>query len=262
VVLAETSNAGTAELWVFGVILLVVVARGRAIGRVFATEGAAVPEQPRVRVPKTLRNHALFGHGRWWLIGGALLAAVVAPQLSFVSSEGNRFIVLDDGQRNEQDASNGEKTLSRFTSFRPLAGEKMVDPREVLPPKARPTLQLLREPSALAHGELVWRLGLILAAANMLLLGIGMSASNPRHASNWNLLFALLGFFAYYNIITLTQAWVGAGKIGLGAVLLATHGVAFALALALLWWRENGMRRVAAVRRRRRRRRATTPSPA
>src|SRR4029077_17698652 len=57
IVLAETSNAGTAELWVFGVILLVVVARCRAIGRGFATEGSAVPEQPRVRVPQVLRRH-------------------------------------------------------------------------------------------------------------------------------------------------------------------------------------------------------------
>jgi lipopolysaccharide export system permease protein len=80
-----------------------------------------------------------------------------------------------------------------------------------------------------------------------------MSASNPRHASNWNLLFALLGFFAYYNFINLSQAWVGSGRVGLGAVLVLGHGGAFVLALGLLWWRENGMRRVAVVRRRRRR---------
>ena len=54
----------------------------------------------------------------------------------------------------------------------------------------------------------------------MLLLGIGMSASNPRHASNWNLLFALLGFVVYYNFINLTQAWVSTGRVGLGAALL------------------------------------------
>ena len=99
-------------------------------------------------------------------------------------------------------------------------------------------------------------MGLVLAAANMLLLGIGMSASNPRHASTWNLLFALLGFFAYYNFINLSQAWVGSGRVGLGEVLVLGHGGAFVLALALLWWRENGMRRVAVVRRRRRRRAA------
>ena len=101
-------------------------------------------------------------------------------------------------------------------------------------------MQLLREPTAVNHGELAWRLGLVLAAANMLLLGIGMSASNPRHASNWNLLFALLGFFAYYNFINLTQAWVGAGRLGLGAALLATHGSALLLGIGLIWWREHG----------------------
>jgi len=188
---------------------------------------------------------------------GSVEAVTTARSGRIDSTEGSRFIVLDQGQRNEQDASNGEKTLSRFTSFRSLAGEKMVDPREVLPPKARPTLQLLREPSALAHGELVWRLGLILAAGNMLLLGIGMSASNPRHASNWNLLFALFGFFAYYNFINLTQAWVSAGRLGLGPALLATHGSALLMGVGLLWWREQGAGGAAMARRRVRRRPAT-----
>ena len=36
VVAAETNNAGTAELVVFAAILLVILLRGRAIGRVFA----------------------------------------------------------------------------------------------------------------------------------------------------------------------------------------------------------------------------------
>jgi lipopolysaccharide export system permease protein len=131
-----------------------------------------------------------------------------------------RFIVLDQGQRNEQDASNGEKTLSRFESFRSLAGERWsIRARSCRRRRGRRcSCCASRAPSTTASSA--WRLGLVLAAANMLLLGIGMSASNPRHASNWNLLFALLGFFAYYNFINLTQAWVGAGRLGLGAALL------------------------------------------
>ena len=192
---------------------------------------------------------------------GSVEAVTTARSGRIDSSEGDRFIVLDKGQRNEQDASNGQKTLSRFESFRSLAGDRVVDPGETLPPKARPTIQLMREPSALNHGELVWRLGLVLAAGNMLLLGIGMSASNPRHASNWNLLFALFGFFAYYNFINLSQAWVGAGRVGLGTALVAGHGGAFVLGIALLWWRENGMRRSPIERRRRRRRRRRHAAP-
>ena len=108
---------------------------------------------------------------------GSVEAVTTARSGHIDSGDGGRFIVLDKGQRNEQDASNGEKTLSRFESFRSLAGERVADPGETLPPKARPTLQLLREPSPLNHGELVWRLGLVLAAGNMLLLG---SACRPR----------------------------------------------------------------------------------
>jgi len=118
----------------------------------------------------------------------------------------------------------------------------------------------MRRPTPPNQGELAWRLGLVLAAANMMVLGVGMSASNPRHASNWNLLFALLGFFVYYNFINLSQAWVTAGRIGLGTVLVVGHGGAFVLAIALLWWRENAMRRVPGFRRRRRRQVATAPA--
>ena len=177
--------------------------------------------------------------------------SVTTARSGHVESEGDtRFVVLNKGQRNEQNAASGEKTLSRFENYRSLAGERVAEVRNGLPPKARTTVQLLREPTAANQGELVWRLGLVLAGANMLLIGIGISASNPRHASNWNLLFALFGFFAYYNLVNLTQAWVASGRVGMGAALLVAHGGAFAIGIALLWWREQGTSRVAVPRRR------------
>lgn len=171
------------------------------------------------------------------------------------NEDDGRVLVLTKGQRNEQNATTGEKTLSRFETYRAEAGDRVRDAVGLRSPRALPTAELLRRPTAPNQGELAWRLGLVLAAANMMVLGIGMSASNPRHASNWNLLFALLGFFVYYNFINLSVAWIGAGRVGLGTVLVIGHGGAFVFALVLLWWRENGMQRVAAVRRRRRRRR-------
>ncbi|MGZ5132322.1 MAG: LPS export ABC transporter permease LptF [Caldimonas sp.] len=183
--------------------------------------------------------------------------AVTTAKSGHVETQGDgRFIVLSKGQRNEQNTDSGEKTLSRFDTYRSLAGDRVLDERVGLPPKARPSAQLLREPTPANQGELVWRLGLILAGANMLLLGIGMSASNPRHASNWNLLFALLGFFAYYNLINLTQAWVASGRVGMGAALLAAHGGAFVIGVVLIWWRDHGTSGFVFPRRRRRRRRA------
>jgi lipopolysaccharide export system permease protein len=175
---------------------------------------------------------------------------VTSARSGHIDLEGlDRFLVLERGQRNEQNLRTGDKTLSRFETYRVLAGERVSAGADELPPKALPSIELLRQPTARNQGELVWRLGLVLGAANLMLLGIGLSAANPRRASNWNLLFALLSFVVYYNIINLSQAWVASGKVSMGVALVAAHGGAFALALVLLWWRENANARLGWWRR-------------
>ena len=156
----------------------------------------------------------------------------------------DRMLTLTRGQRNEQNQRTGDKTLARFEGYSAQIGERLTSNLDDLPPKARRSIDLLREPTPRHQGELVWRLGLALGAANMVLLGIGLAASNLRRASNWNLLFALLSFVVYYNLINLTQAWVGGGKTSMGTALVAAHGGAFLIAMALLWWREHGNSRL------------------
>jgi lipopolysaccharide export system permease protein len=155
----------------------------------------------------------------------------------------DRYLLLRRGQLNEQDLRTGDKTLARFEGYDVRAGERAISGVDNLPAKARSSLALLLEPTPRNQGELVWRLGLLLGAANLVLLGIGLSASSPRRASNWNLLFALLTFAIYYNLINLSQAWVAGARLGMGAALVLAHGGALLIALGLLWWRENGNRR-------------------
>jgi len=156
-----------------------------------------------------------------------------------VTEGDDRFVVLDRGQRNETDAARGIRSQATFESYRILASEGAVRKAEARPPRATRTVDLLRQPTPANLGELTWRFGLLFGAANLLLLGIGLSVTNPRRASNWNLLFALLGFVVYYNLINLTQTWVAGGRFGMGTSLLVLHGVTFAFALALLWWRDH-----------------------
>lgn len=152
-----------------------------------------------------------------------------------------RMLVLERGQRNEENSQSGERTVSRFETYTVSVGEKVNDSGAQRPPKARHTWELLQQPTSPFQGELAWRLGLVLGATNLLLLGIGLSHANPRRASNWNLLFALLAFIIYYNAINLTQAWVASGKLGLGSALALVHGGALLIALALFWWRDHGI---------------------
>jgi lipopolysaccharide export system permease protein len=193
---------------------------------------------------------------------GGVESVTTARSGRIESGTGGRYVVLDKGQRNEQDTESGEKTLSRFETYRSRAGDRVAEAAGSEEPRTRSSVDLLLQPTPANLGELAWRLGLIFAGANVILLGVGLSASNPRHASNWNLLFALLGFFAYYNFINLSRSWVTSGRASVAAALFITHGSAFALGVVLLWWREHGTNRGVVPRRRGRRRAAALPGPA
>jgi lipopolysaccharide export system permease protein len=166
--------------------------------------------------------------------------SVTSARAGRLENDGDaRYLVLERGQRNDTHAQTGERTLSSFDSYRVLASERAARSAEARPPRAVRSIDLIRNPTPRNLGELTWRLGLFLGAANLLPLAIGLAATNPRRASNWNLLFALLAFVVYYNLINLTQAWVASGRTSMGVALVGLHGTVFLAALALLWWRDH-----------------------
>lgn len=169
------------------------------------------------------------------------------------TDDDDRYLVLERGQRTDTDLKTGEKKLAQFDNYRVLAGEKLPSGTEYLPPRAQPTFELILRPSNRHLGELAWRVGLAFGGLNLLLLGVGLAASNPRRGGSWNLLYALLAFVVYYNLLSLSQAWVTTGKLGLWTCLAVIHGGTLLVALTLLWWRDHGsaagvLRRLRATR--------------
>ncbi len=180
------------------------------------------------------------GRNVFILTRGATTESVTSAGTGRIERVGDdRYLVLTDGQRNEQRLATGESTLARFEQYRVLAGDRAASRADALPTNATRTIDLIRNPSPRGHGEIAWRLGQLLGAVNMVLLGVALSRTQPRRASNWNLLFALLAFVVYYNLINLTQAWVAAGTASLGAAVLSVHGGAFMLAVMLIGGRER-----------------------
>jgi lipopolysaccharide export system permease protein len=180
------------------------------------------------------------GHNVFVLTRQPPLESVVSARSGQLLTEGaDRVLQLDSGQRTESDSQSGVRTLSSFERYRVVVGESAARTASAAAPKTLPTLALLRDPTLRHQAELAWRVGLLLAAANLLLLGVGLAATQPRRATNWNLLLALLSFVVYFNLINLSQAWIASGKFGMGGVMLALHGGMFALALALIWWRDH-----------------------
>jgi lipopolysaccharide export system permease protein len=186
-------------------------------------------------------EEAINAKGVFVLANGVHDESLTSARGAHVETIGtDRFLVLDSGQRAQADRQTGERTLASFARYQILTGERQVQRAANRSPKTLPTADLVRDPTARNQGELIWRLGLLFGVVNLVLLAIGLSATNPRRATNWNLLFALLGFVVYYNLVNLSQAWVAGGRLGFGPAMAAVHGGAFVLALALIWWRDHG----------------------
>lgn len=167
-------------------------------------------------------------------------SVVTAREGQIKIEDGQRFLVLSQGERTQTNLATGAKTLSRFETARILVGE-VVDPQKLAPDmRALSTPGLLLLPQAEAKGELVWRLGLIWAAFNMVLAGLSLAAGNTRRNSSWNLVYALLVFVVYFNLLSLSQSWVARGKLGWLEALLLVHGTLSLAALAVVWWRDGG----------------------
>ena len=166
-------------------------------------------------------------------------SVVTARQGQIEVVDGQRFLVLNQGERTQTDLATGEKALSRFETARIRVGEKITPP-DVSPDlrsMSTPALALLSHPKA--QGEMVWRVGLIWAAFNMVLAGLSLAAGNTRRNSNWNLVYALLVFVVYFNLLSLSQNWVARQRMDAVTALLM-HGTLTLLSLAVIGWRDGG----------------------
>jgi len=166
---------------------------------------------------------------------GRIGVMAAAEGYSETHANGDRFLVLGKGRRYEGTAGTTEYRVMEFdryavrTESRELRG---VDKT----PKHLSTLELLqrRQPDHLA--ELLWRVGIPLSALNLALLAIPLSFANPRGGRTNNLVFALLTYLIYSNLLSVSQAWVIQGKIGFGIGVWAVHVFMF-FALLLLFSR-------------------------
>jgi lipopolysaccharide export system permease protein len=148
--------------------------------------------------------------------------------------DGKRFVLLSNGQRLERPMNAEGIKISEFETYGARIDSREGSAAMASLPRTRTTLTLLRDPVLSNLGELAWRLGLLLAGANFVLLALGLSSVNPRLGRSGNHLFALFAFVLYYNLINLSQSWVDSGKYGIGRLMLSLHGGAFLLGLFLL----------------------------
>jgi lipopolysaccharide export system permease protein len=146
--------------------------------------------------------------------------------------KGERVLNLNFGQQVMQNMRTGEVRIIEFKDY-----QVVIDPdvktSSINGPNMYSTMELIREPTLKNQAELAWRMGLALAAVNLLILGLAVSTANPRVGRSYHTALALLIFMIYYNMINVGQSWVSSGKVSFASLMLGLHGGVFFL--ALLW---------------------------
>ena len=155
---------------------------------------------------------------------------------SEVSDNGDRFIVLKNGRRYEGTAGSAEYRVMEFDTYAMRVETKEARGADVSV-KTLSTLELIQNPTPINKGELLWRIGIPLSALTLALLAIPLSFVNPRAGRTNNLLFALLTFILYSNLLSVSQAWVVRGRMPFEVGVWAVHVLMFFVLILLFWKR-------------------------
>jgi len=91
---------------------------------------------------------------------------------------GDKFLVLQNGQRLERKVSKADLTLSTFERYGARVGADDASARDYSPSNAKTTLELIKNPNPQHLAELSWRAGLTLAAFNLLWIGLAAAGAN------------------------------------------------------------------------------------
>ena len=163
---------------------------------------------------------------------------VAKEGLQETAPNGDRFLVMLNGTRYEGVPGQADFKIVEFERY-----AMRIEPAELRQErpnlKAYSTLYLLQNPTTWNLAELEWRIGLPLSALILALLAIPLSYVNPRAGRSLNLITAVVIYMVYNNMISVTNSWVGRGKMSVAAGLLGIHLLMFALMLVLFYHRSS-----------------------
>jgi lipopolysaccharide export system permease protein len=151
--------------------------------------------------------------------------------------DGSRYLVFKDGRRYEGTPGQLDYRIVQFERYwmrlDPVAaGDKVTSVRQA------PVDELLADGSAPARAELLWRLGVPVSALILAVMAIPLSYVNTRARRSYGLVTALLLYFVYNNLLSLSQAWVAQEKLNPWVGMFASH-LLMLFAVAALFYLRN-----------------------
>lgn len=174
---------------------------------------------------------------------GKLGVAVAKQGAVENQANGDKFIILEKGRRYEGEPNKPDFKILEFERYGVKILSKTVNDNGYVIPKNRTTPQLLANPEPLALGELVWRIGLPLLSLSLVLTAIPLAYLNPRRGRYSVLIYAVLIYLIYNNLLSLSQAWVQSGKVTFALGWWPLHALGLLGAAALFYFRQSNLTR-------------------
>lgn len=201
----------------------------RSHGRVFFVESVAGDKSSVQNVFVNSTQHERTG--------------VMMSQRGFLENapNGDRFLVLLSGRRYEGTPGEADFRVMEFDRYATRIQTKEGD-EPVATQKSTSTLGLVESPTRSNLGELLWRIGMPVSALILAMLAIPLSFVNPRAGRSVNLLFALLTYMLYSNLISVSQARVAQGKLAFSTGWWLVHAVMLVVLLVLFAQRMSLLR--------------------
>ena len=162
---------------------------------------------------------------------------VAARGFQETAPNGDRFLVLVNGRRYEGDPGSAEYKIYRFDRYAMRIDSHEASAARAPTTKSVATLELVGDPTAANLAELSWRIGLPASSLILSLLAIPLSFVNPRAGRSMNLLFALLVYAVYSNLLSISQAAIAQSRISLTTGLWSVHALMLVLLLVLFYRR-------------------------
>lgn len=137
-----------------------------------------------------------------------------------VASEGSRqkekngdhFLVLEKGRRYEGKPNTAEVSTTEFERYALRVESKEVS-REPNTNNAKPIKDLLKNDNVAGMAELQWRVAIPISALILVLLAIPLSFVDPRAGRSLNVMFAVIIYIIYNNLLSITEAWISQGRL-------------------------------------------------
>jgi lipopolysaccharide export system permease protein len=153
-----------------------------------------------------------------------------------ISNKGDNYVILQKGARYEGVPNTKEFSTTEFEQYGILMGQQQVEPyMESIDSKK--LSDLLKSNALEDRIEFQWRIASPIACILLVFLAIPLSFTNPRAGRSLNIIFAVLIFIIYNNLLAIMNTFITLKKVSVTIGFWPIHLIFLLTAIYLIYKR-------------------------